>query len=271
MERSRLKHVMIVLLIVLNLFLLTLVLVQYRQSSQYEEITRENVLSYLKKNGISVGEGIVPWKSTQTVLNVPWSQDRDRTAAETLLVDFQEGSETSQLYFQGAGGTFTVSRNGGFSLTLKNGETTQDKEKAAAALMQKLNFEGAVAGTRQTGDSTTVALRQSWKGKPIFSCAAQVRFQGDCLAEAQGIRLPGVPEGDSGIQVRSAETLLVDFLRGVSNLGEACTQLRAITEGYLLNTDGLVGKLLPAWLVETDGGLFQLNCVTGELTVFSEP
>lgn len=271
MERSQLKRVIIILLIVLNLCLLALVLVQYRQSNQYEKITRENVLSYLRKNGISVEEATVPWNSPGMVLNVAWDQDRDRAAAETILRDFQEESETSQLYFQGEGGTLTVSRNGVFSLTLSSGETAQDKEKCAVALLQTLDFEGAVTGTRQAADGTTVSLRQSWKGKPIFSCTAQVDFQGDRLTQVQGTRLPGVPKGDSGKTVRSAETLLVDFLRGVSDLGKSCTQLRAITEGYLLNTDGLVGQLFPAWLMETDEGVFQLNCVTGALTAYAEP
>ena len=64
MERSKLKLTVIFLLAVLNLFLLGSVLLQHHQSQVYADTTREQVLLYLQRSGVTVQEETIPWQST---------------------------------------------------------------------------------------------------------------------------------------------------------------------------------------------------------------
>ena len=56
MERTRLKLAVIFLLAALNVVLLGYVLLQAQQSKDYEDLTRQQIMTYLTDHGIAVSE-----------------------------------------------------------------------------------------------------------------------------------------------------------------------------------------------------------------------
>lgn len=79
-----------------------------------------------------------------------------------------------------------------------------------------------------------------------------------------------VPQGTVSsweiLSTRQPETLVVDFVRGLSDLGETCSRIASITEGYVDTGDGSRVILTPMWQISTDMGSYRLNCATGEVT-----
>lgn len=65
---------------------------------------------------------------------------------------------------------------------------------------------------------------------------------------------------------RQPETLVVDFVAGLSEAEASCTAISRITEGYQYSSEGTRAVLTPTWRIETDGGTFLLDCAAGELT-----
>ena len=61
MERTRLKLAVIFLLAALNVVLLGYVLLQAQQSKDYEDLTRQQIMTYLTDHGIAVSETRIPW------------------------------------------------------------------------------------------------------------------------------------------------------------------------------------------------------------------
>lgn len=61
MERTRLKLAVIFLLAALNVVLLGYVLLQAQQSKDYEDLTRQQIMTYLTNHGIAVSETHIPW------------------------------------------------------------------------------------------------------------------------------------------------------------------------------------------------------------------
>ena len=61
MERTRLKLAVIFLLAALNVVLLGYVLLQAQQSRAYEDLTRQQIMTYLTDHGIAVSETRIPW------------------------------------------------------------------------------------------------------------------------------------------------------------------------------------------------------------------
>lgn len=61
------------------------------------------------------------------------------------------------------------------------------------------------------------------------------------------------------------ETLLVDLAVGLDSLGARCSQILTITEGYTCTSQEDRSVLTPVWVVETDAGVFRLDCAAGEL------
>lgn len=160
MERSKLKLTVIFLLAVLNLFLLGNVFLQYHQARAYERTTREQVLIFLQRNGVTVAQTVVPWKHDLT------------TRAEDLP---------------------------------------------------------------------------------------------DQMLPDQTLPSQGLPNHIEIQSAREAATLLMDFVRGLGDLGQTCTEIRAIREGYQYNGEGERAVLTPMWQVETDNGTFLLDCAEGIL------
>ena len=62
MERTRLKLAVIFLLAALNVVLLGYVLLQAQQSKDYEDLTRQQIMTYLTDHGIAVSETRIPWE-----------------------------------------------------------------------------------------------------------------------------------------------------------------------------------------------------------------
>lgn len=79
-----------------------------------------------------------------------------------------------------------------------------------------------------------------------------------------------VPQGTVSsweiLSARQPETLVVDFVRGLSDLGETCSRIVSIAEGYVDTGDGSRVILTPVWQISTDVGFYRLNCATGEVT-----
>ncbi len=76
----------------------------------------------------------------------------------------------------------------------------------------------------------------------------------------------GTPSSLEILSARQPETLVVDFARGLSDLGETCSRIDAIAEGYVNTGEGSRVILTPVWRIATDAGSYQLNCATGEVT-----
>lgn len=65
--------------------------------------------------------------------------------------------------------------------------------------------------------------------------------------------------------MRQPETLLVDFVTGLSDLGVTCTRIASISEGYVHTTQGDRTVFTPVWAIVTDNGSFRLDCAEGTL------
>ena len=66
--------------------------------------------------------------------------------------------------------------------------------------------------------------------------------------------------------MRRPETLAADFVRGLSDIGASCTQLSQIREGYRYSSQGDRVVLTPMWEIQTDQGVFYLDCAAGILS-----
>lgn len=65
--------------------------------------------------------------------------------------------------------------------------------------------------------------------------------------------------------MRRPETLLVDFVTGLSELGTGCTRIASVTEGYVHTVEGERTIFTPVWTIVTDNGSYRLDCANGTL------
>lgn len=270
MERARLKSIVIIVLLILNLCLLLLAGGRDRQEKLAQEELRLNTVAFLQKNGISVLENQIPWDELGCVQTTERSGEEERRLAEAMLGTIKDNATGIAVEYTGDRGTARFYLDGRFLLSLKEGSTDKvhDPEHQAQKYLQKLGFEVVRVESKTEGDQTKLVFLQLAEGIPVFTCEIEVLYQNGELRRVQGWRLQGKVQKDNTNQKSlTTPTLLARFVTEIRKNGLSCSEIRAITQGYVYSTGALSSQstLLPVWRMETDQTNLFLNCVTGKL------
>lgn len=268
MERSKLKDIVLLLLVLTNLGLLFFVLRQeIREYREYAQ-ARTSAIGFLANKGVDVEESLVPDRMTL----LPQRVERDRAAeaqaaAAFLKGDVQEESRGGEVYrYYNDNGSIQFHSDGAFSAELTPGAypTGEDRDGAALALLKTLSFEGEVMAWLPD----SIIVRQNWEGAPLFNQQVTVEWDGaHFTALTGGRRLSGQPVEDESRTTMTVATALVSFFNGLNGLGDVCSRVDVIAQGYVsaASLNGPV-TLTPVWRVTTDTGAYQLDLLTGALT-----
>ncbi|MDF2838599.1 MAG: hypothetical protein K0S60_302 [Evtepia sp.] len=90
MEWSKLKNIIILILLILNLFLLFLVGGRAQQRAEAQEEIKKSTIAYLLKNGIKVDEKIVPWDAQYDLQMADRDQEEEERLARMILKEVKE-------------------------------------------------------------------------------------------------------------------------------------------------------------------------------------
>lgn len=267
MPWTKLKNIILLILVLANLFLLTMVASQELQARRAREQTWQGTVDFLARQGVRVDEAILP----RTVDLPPQTASRDlegeREAAQALL-----GGEVAvealggEVYrYSNENGSLQFHSYGAFSAHLEPEAFPLggDREGAALAALAAIGFQGELL---EEGEHFLV-FRQTWEGAPLFNQEVTVTCsEAGLTALENGHRLVGQPREAPSRRTISISTALVSFLNGVSALGDVCSRMDAIQPGYAV-TPALSGSmtLTPVWRVTTDTGAYQLDTVTGQV------
>lgn len=272
MEWSKLKNVILLMLLCVNLILLLLVGCQASQDLRYQTETRQAAQAVLEQGGISFTLDEVPDDLALPVITVTRSRSGEADIAAALLgeVTLQGESEVRPRY-SGPGGTAEFSMNGSFTISLSSGTWTLEEGQTHAASSQAcldaMGFAGTLSDTVQVGEETILTYAQSWEGTPIFSCTLRLHWQGDTLIRVEGQRLDGSVSASAAKSLLSTPTVLVRFLAGINEGGYVCSRIDAMDGGYLFASNSTQQvQLTPVWRFITDTGTYYVNAFTGEFS-----
>lgn len=270
MEWSKIKNIIIIILLTVNVFLLVLTANQELKARQYREDTRAGAVEVLRQQGIAVDLAKLPEESRL----VPQSAERDRGSearmAETLLGLVVRTDDGGRVTYTGNSGEAWFRGNGKFGVSFQGqvwpvGE--QGMGEHATSLLAGAGFPCTVTGIEAKEQETVVTVRQTWEGTPVFTCRVELRYRDGALVSVEGQRVTGTPAP----QARAAEsldvaTVLVRFLSGMRDGGHVFGHIEGISSGYQSNTSpGGVTELVPVWEFVTDGGTFYVDGSTGTL------
>ena len=271
MEWSKLKNVILLMLLCVNAILLLLVGSQARVSTRYQEETKEAALSVLEQGGISFLLDELPDDLTLPVVTVTRDRSNESAIASALLgeVTLQEQNEVHPRY-SGQNGTAEFSMNGSFTITLQPGVYTldgHDYDKSSQSCLKTMGLSGTLADKRLDGSETVLTYFQNWEGAPVFSCPVTLRWQGEDLIQIEGSRLDGTAASSAEEELLSTSTVLVRFLAVVNAGGYVCSRIEDMTSGYLSNsTTTRQVQLTPVWRFTTDTGAYYVDALTGDFT-----
>ena len=268
MEWSKLKNIIILLLAATNLGLFSFVWGrEWKQSRQLEQ-ARAQAIEFLDSHSVETPNDQIPERMELLPRQVERDLGQEQAAAASLLAGqvqqerwgidaYRYFNENGWVQFQGDG-TFSANFSAGF---LPLGD---NRKKTCVEVLERLGFEASLV----KAEWETLTFCQNWEGVPLFNQQVTLRCGGEELvAITAGRRLMGVPTVIEGWEPVTVATAIFDFYNGLTGLGDVCSRVDAIQQGYVssVETSGPV-TLIPVWRVDTDTGRYQLDTMTGQLT-----
>ena len=271
MPWSKLKNIILVILAVTNLCLLLLVMGPGFQRRLLRGQVLDNAVRFLQDRGVQLDEDLGTPSITLSPQVVQRNLEEEARAAAALLGEGVQsearGGEVYRYYNQN--GAVQFHSDGAFSAEFAPGVFPLGEAPAQTglALLERLGFQALLL--EQEEDRLT--FRQLWQDAPIFSHQVTLVCEDGCAAALLGgRRLVGAPAEDPSRTVITPATALIDFLNGVTALGDVCSRIDAIEQGYV-GAAALSGfmTLTPVWRITTDTGVYQLDTVTGQVSRMS--
>lgn len=274
MSWSKLKTIIIYILVLLNLFLLGLVGMNRLRAKRYEEAALSEAAAVLEHNNIAVDRSGLPGEIDLQTATVARDIEKEGRLVRILLgEDVLVSPAGGGMYvYRSAAGEADFRSNGEFTVTFG-----QPQEEAPAgadsprALMKTLGLR--VWESWETEDSATAA--QSLEGAPVYSVGSSgqalgVTYVYDAqgkLSSVSGRIFPGKLTADQESEKPlSLSTALISFFGFLSDSGDVCREIRKVSPVYRVAAAGDPVRLTPAWQFTTDTGEYFLDACTAEVT-----
>lgn len=271
MRWSKIKNIIILLLVIVNGFLLALVGIRAWRTEQGQRETRERMVEILANNGIEFLPEEVPGGLELASWQVS-TQRPGETQAAALVGEISETETTAAgTTYVGTRGTVTFSADGGVEASFLPGGWIAGRERVTADVTEMLNaLEVASAqetGRREEDDAVTVTVTQLWEGAPVFGQTLTFFWQGGEFIYLSGHYLRGSGELNAAGGSITAPTALTRFLTALNDGGYVCSQITGLYAGYIPDGSETV-SLTPAWFIETDvwPRQFAVDGLTGAVT-----
>lgn len=271
MRWSRIKNIIILLLVIVNGFLLTLVGLRAWKTEQGERETRERMIEILANNGIEFlpeeVPGEMPLTAWQATPETPGETQAGELVGELRSVESAGGRIT----YTGAKGTAAFSSDGEVQAEFLPKAWPCDRERIPSATAEILNALGVpsvrVTDRREEDSAVTVTVIQLWEGEPVFDRTLTLTWEDGGFVRLSGHCLFGSGEPAAGSGSITAPTALARFLTALNDGGYVCSQITDMYTGYLSEGSATV-SLTPAWFIETDvwPRYFAVDGVTGAVT-----
>ncbi len=269
MEGTKIKNIIIIVLLLLNGFLLVLVGGRWAQDTQSHDMARESAIQIIRDSGITLEDQTVPREISLPGLQAQRDLDREHAVAAKLLgAAITVEARGGDIYrYQSERGWLQFHSTGEFLAEFEPGAVAageEDEVRHGTRLLAELGFEAQVL---ERGDKS-ITFCQMVNGAPVLGCQATLNYQeGSLVSIAAGRRIPGRPDfGEKGSAV-SVATALMRLYNGLNELGDIYNRIDSIEPAYTLSVN-LSGpaQLTPVWYVRTDTGAYQMDPRTGQVS-----
>lgn len=264
MERSRLKNIIILILVLVNAALLFSLGFRRTESLNSRSRTTEELTELFAREGISL-RAKLPADTPPAGKTLERSIDRDRALAAAALGDeLTVSDEGGGIYTCfGSSGQAYFHANGSFSIS---GTLAADNPEAFCRKFCKAggyqDFTYSVSGGSGSGSAV-----QYFEGYPVVDAAVGFRVENGVLVSISGTHLPStfLSSGD-----RSSMTSATALTRFLVSRRESGTVVSEVSDVYLCyelqSTTAAPMTLSPAWCIVTDTFNYYVNCLTGGVT-----
>lgn len=269
MSWSKLKTIIIYILLLLNLFLLALVGMNRLRARHYQTTALIEAAAVLARNNIQVQWEQLPREMTLPAVTLTRDLEKEEQLVRAFLGEDVAASASGGGLYVYAGrtvaGTASFRGNGEFSVAcgepISQGATPQE-------LMGQL---GLHTGRVREEEGLSTA-EQSLNGVPVYSAGSSAQGPAGMtltyddagrLCAATGRLYLGKPAAEQE-EAASVSTALMAFLNFVVENGDVCGEITDMAPVYRAGGDPV--RLTTAWLIRTDTGGYFVDAVSTEVS-----
>lgn len=271
MEWSKIKNIIILILLATNGLLLGLMLYQDSASRARKSELITAAVAVLADSGVTVERELVPEGQAARPVSMQRDITLEETMARTLLGPCQSEAAGTTYTYVSANGSAIFRSTGDFVVTYsaQGAAAPAEGESPAGhglALLEEAGLSCRLEGEELQGGQTLVTVCQTWEDIPVFSCGITLVYDDQQrLLSIQGRRLMARQGQPLQQETLTAPTALVRFLSAIVSGGEVCNQITAIEPGYEMRVSLTAPiSLSPVWHVSTDTGRFSVDLLSGE-------
>ena len=265
MERSRLKNIILLILLLMNLALAASVGLRIAQGRAAEAALLSELRLRFEAEGCALPEDI-PSEAPPPVVTLERDSRQEQAMAEAILGEGVTAADQGGgiVVYQSVSGQATFRTGGGFSVTLRlsDGESSpvDQAEQLARAFARAAGFE---TPTLLSGSGSAA---QRYEGFPVSGAGAYFTLRGSTFL-AEGSCLPSAYLSRTEGPAMSAATALVRFLDFRRESGAVITAVTEVQLSYVLqSTASAPMTLSPAWRIATDSGDYLVSCGDGSVS-----
>ena len=266
MERYRLKNIIILILVLVNLSLLSSLF--YRQSKQQELIrrTEDELMALFAASDIDLARSAISWDTPSGGISMTRNIEREKSMAEMLLgPGFRETSQGGINTYYSSSAALQIRANGSFEAQLP--QPPEDTESFCQAFCTAFSFSDPVFSVDEEGSGSAAAVCRYGEKNVYNSTVVFTLIQGNITA-VSGTLLPETGISKENEDLLSCSAALTTFLQMRLTEGTVGSSILNTYSCYeLQSTSAAPLTLESAWCIETDVASYYVNCITGTITV----
>ena len=265
MPASKLKNLIILILLLANGFLLALAVPSYLQERSQRKTADGELAELFSRLGVTLEQSAIP----PTLPLYPQEAScapADNLAAVTALLGEQvvANAQAYRTDYKSAQGTAYLTVDG-MLFAEPTAITAEDTTLATERLLRAFGGEWTV--TERSGE--TLFAARVLDGAPILSHRVSFVWRGNTLVSVTGrLFAPDTAQRLRQTQCCTARDALLDFFASRMELGWVGSRIESVVQGYVLSESAAAStvQIVPAWQIETDGGTYYVDGVTRAVT-----
>ena len=269
MDHSKIKNLIIVILLLLNGFLLATQISDRAESRRSAQEALDTAKAIIAGKGIAVGDALESYVETPSVYRLRRDLVQEEEKIRELLGKCSASDMGGNIWFyNAAGGQASLRGTGELDVLFSgNGYDGSSPEKTAEKVLARLGMELGVMSTvaRETGGADVLEVTAAWNDGPVYNAKMKLSFDDDALLMATGTRLLDHAEDLGTAGVMDMLTVTMRFMEVLEQEGRVCSELLSMDVGYLMSvTVSGESTLTPVWHFLTDTGDVYINALTGK-------
>ena len=266
MQSSRLKNIIILILLLANLALAAVVANRLVDRQDGLKQVRQQLVTLFSSENVELDEDLISQTPPPSRTLIRDTQQEEDLAAFLLGDNLRRSDQGGGIYLYGSDrGGVQFLDNGSFDAagSLSEGSSAQE---ACRAFCKEFGYEDLTFSS----DGTSATAVQYCDNYPVVNCTVSFTMDADGLLTITGTHLPDAYSESTPEESPLSAAAALDAFLNVHQKSQ--TAVSKITDVYLCfelqSTASSAMTLVPAWCIATDiSGLnYYVNCITGTVS-----